>query len=174
MPLRLGIASGPEFRVNGSFHLDAAFEGNVVWLGEGVFERQDWEAHADWLLRHELLHAKIAIARLATRSGTGKRRYELLTQAGSDALQIIQAEPALRDLSVLLRTYREHGYDEVEEALVRYIQIIDAGETVPVTLPLLRARRVLNAPWGWSPLTIFRTLIWLPVCGWTARRLSRC
>ncbi|WP_127562816.1 hypothetical protein [Nioella ostreopsis] len=163
---------GPEFRGGGLLALDAAFAEGVIWIGEGVFERVDWEVQADWLLRHEILHAKIAIARLATRSGTGKRRYELLTHAGSDALQIIQAEPALRDLSVLLRAYREDGYDVVEEALVRFIQLIDAGETVPVTLSLLRARRVLNTPWGWSPLTIVRTLFWLPVCGWTAWRVS--
>lgn len=172
MPLRLGIASGPEFRANGAFHLDAAFEGDVVWISEGVFEREDWEVQADWLLRHEILHAKIAIARLATRSRTGKRRYELLIDAASDAALFIHTLPALRDLSALLISYRENGLDDVEEGLVRYIQLIDAGDGAPVTLPLLRARRVLNAPWGWSPLTIFRTLIWLPVCGWTARRVS--
>jgi hypothetical protein len=172
MPLRLGIASGPELRANGTLDLDGAFAGGVVWLNERLFEREDWEAQADWLVCHEILHAKVAIARLATRSGTGKRRYELLIDAASDALQFIHASSALRDLSALLVAYRENGFDDVEEGLVRYIQLIDAGENVPVTLPLLRARRVLNAPWGWSPLTIFRTLIWLPVCGWTARRLS--
>lgn len=173
MPLRLGIASGPEFRGGGSLALDAAFAGNVIWIGEEVFDREDWEAQADWLLRHEILHAKIAIARLATRSGTGKRRYELLAEAASDALRLIHVEPALRDLSALLAAYRENGFDDIEEALVRYTQLLDAGEQVPVTLPLLRARHVLSAPWGWSPLTVFRTLMWLPVCGWTARRVHQ-
>jgi hypothetical protein len=170
MPLRLGIASGPEFRVNGALHLDAAFVGNVVWISEAVFEREDGEAQADWLLRHEILHAKIAIARLATRSGIEKRRWALLVDAASDAARFIHALPALRGLSALLVAYRENGFDDVEEALVRYIQLMEAGEEVPVTLPLLRARRVLSAPWGWSPLTIFRTVMWLPVCGWTVRR----
>ncbi|PWL33832.1 hypothetical protein [Marivita sp. XM-24bin2] len=172
MPVRLGIASGLEFRGGGSLALDAAFAENVIWIGEGVFGREDWEAQAEWLLRHEILHAKIAIAHMATRSRTGKRRYELLIDAASDAALFIHTLPALRDLSALLISYRENGLDDVEEGLVRYIQLIDAGDGVPVTLPLLRARRVLNAPWGLSPLTIFRTLIWLPVCGWTARRSS--
>ena len=63
------------------------------------------------------------------------------------------------------------GFDNVEEALVRYNQRIDSGEVVPVTKGLLRARRALTVPWGWFPLTIFRTLLWLPTCGWTSLRL---
>jgi hypothetical protein len=173
MPLRLGIGPGPAVRINGALDVDAAFGDGVIWIDERVFRRKDWEAQVAWLLHHEILHAKVAIARLATRSRAGKRRYELLTEAALDAVRLIHAVPARQDLSALLLAYREGGFDDVEEALVRYIQLIEGRADVPVTPALLRACRVLSAPWGWSPLTVFRTILWLPVCGWTVRQMPR-
>jgi hypothetical protein len=171
MPLRLGVTAEPRFCVGNGLVADAAFVDGVRWLHERVFEGPDWEARAEWLLRHEILHAKISVARLATRSWLGKRRLALLAAAARDALRLAHSTPSLIQLSSLLNAYREAGLDEVEEALVRYVEILAANKEAPVTLKLLGARRVLNGPWGWSPLKLFRTVLWLPVCGWTVRSL---
>ena len=169
MPLRLGLTDDPAFGVGDGLVCDAAFDGGVVWLHERVFEGPEWEARAGWLLRHEILHAKIAVARMTTRAWLGKRRIKNLEAAALDALQLAYMNPSLEELTNLLIVYQEGGLDAAEEALVRYVQLLDADEEVYVTPSLLRARRVLNRPWGWFPLCLLRTLLWLPVCGWTMR-----
>lgn len=169
MPLRLGVTDDPEFRAGDGLICDAAFVDGVIWLHERVFEGSDWEARASWLLEHEVFHAKIAVARMATRSRLGKRRLRILEEAAHDAISLIHLTPSLVPLAGLLSTYRRAGLDEVEEALVRYVQMMDAGEKIPVTSLLLKARRIMKSPWGWYPLSLFRTALWLPVCGWTVR-----
>lgn len=169
MPLRLGVIDDPEFCAGDGLTCDAAFVDGVIWLHERVFAGQDWEARADWFLRHEILHAKIAVVRMASRSWLGKRRLGLLDKAARDALRLAHTTPSLRELSALLIVYQESGLDEAEEGLVRYFQLLDAGEQVPLTPVLMQARRVLNGPWGWTPFNLFRTVLWLPVCGWTVR-----
>jgi hypothetical protein len=169
MPLRLGVTDDPAFCAGDGLLSDAAFDGRVVWIHERVFEEPNWEARASWLLEHEILHAKIAVARMTTRSWLGKRRLEILDHAGRDALRLIHRTPSLAELSVLLAMYRRAGLDEVEEALVRYVQMMDADEQIPVTSFILKARRIITPPWGWYPFSLFRTALWIPVCGWTVR-----
>jgi len=169
MPLRLGVTDDPAFCAGDGLLSDAAFDGRVIWIHERVFQEPNWGARASWLLEHEILHAKIAVARMTTRSWLGKRRLGILKKAARDALRLAHTTPSLRNLSNLLAVYRESGLDEAEEGLVRYVQLLDAGDQVPVTPVLMQARRVLNGPWGWAPLSLFRTMIWLPVSGWTAR-----
>jgi hypothetical protein len=169
MPFKLGVTDDPEFSAGDGLISDAAYDDGVIWLHERVLAGPGWEAQADWFLRHEILHAKIAVARMATRSWLGKRRLEILDHAARDALGFIHSTPSLADLSVLLATYRRAGLDEAEEALVRYTQMMEADKEIPVTLLLLKARRILMSPWGCYPFSMFRTLLWLPVCGWTVR-----
>lgn len=169
MPLRLGVTDDPEFCAGDGLICDAAYVDGVIWLHERVFAGPDWEARTSWLLRHEIYHAKLAVARMATRSWLGKRRVEILEHAGRDALCLIQSTPSLAELSALLATYRRAGLDEVEEALVRYTQMMEAGDEIPVTRLLLAARRIMQSPCGRYPLNLFRIALWLPVCGWTVR-----
>lgn len=169
MPLRMGVTDDPAFCAGDGLLSDAAFDGTVIWIHERVFLEPNWGARAEWLLKHEILHAKIAVARIDTRSWLGKRRLRLLDGAAQDALWLAHTTPSLRELSDLLIVYQERGLDEAEEALVRYIQLLDTGEQVPVTPILMQARRVLNRPWGRSPFSFLRTVLWLPVCGWTVR-----
>ncbi|TMV88192.1 hypothetical protein FGG78_17505 [Thioclava sp. BHET1] len=169
MPLRLGVTDDPAFCAGDGLLSDAAFDGRVVWIHERVFEEPNWEARASWLLEHEILHAKMAVALVANRSWLGKRRLGILEKAARDALRLAHMTPSLRELSDLLIVYQESELDEAEEALVRYIQLLDAGEKMPMTPVLMQAQRILNGPWGWAPFSIFRTVLWLPVCGWTAR-----
>lgn len=169
MPLRLGVTDDPAFCAGDGLLSDAAFDGRVIWIHERVFWEPNWRVRAEWLLKHEILHAKIAVARMTTRSSIGKRRLGILDKAARDALRLIRITPTLAELSVLLDDYREAGLDEVEEALVRYVQMMDAGEEMPVTSLLLKARRIMKSSLGWYPLSLFRTALWLPVCGWTVR-----
>lgn len=169
MPLRLGVTDDPAFCAGDGLLSDATFDGRVVWIHERVFEEPNWEARASWLLEHEILHAKIAVARMATQSWLGKRRLGIVDKAAYDALRLAHTTPSLRELSDLLIVYQESGLDEVEEGLVRYVQLLGTDEEVPVTPALLRAWRVLNRPWGWSPFLLLRTALWLPVCCWTMR-----
>ncbi|ATX65221.1 hypothetical protein LY39_03403 [Roseinatronobacter bogoriensis subsp. barguzinensis] len=169
MPLRLGVIDDPDFQLGDGLECDAAFIEDVIWLHERVFDGPDWEARAGWLLRHEILHAKIAVANIATGTWLGKRRFKILEAAAHDALRLAHSTPSLYELSVLLTTYEKSGLDEAEEALVRYIQLLQAKETVPITPTLLKAKQFLSRPWGRSPLCLLRTIVWLPVCGRTAR-----
>ncbi|WP_340240373.1 hypothetical protein [Sulfitobacter pontiacus] len=169
MPLRLGVTDDPEFCAGDGLACDAALFDGVIWLHERMFALPGWEAGADWFLKHEILHAKIAMARMATWSWLGNRRLKILDHAGRDALRLVHSTPSLKDLSVLLTAYRKAGLDEVEEALVRYVQMMDAGEGIPVTGSLLKARRIIKTSWGWYTPNLFRIALWLPVCGWTVR-----
>ncbi|MDF3355270.1 hypothetical protein HKX17_15700 [Sulfitobacter sp. KE34] len=169
MPLKLGVTDEPSFCVGGGLKADAAFIDGVIWLHERTFLEREWNIQAEWLLTHEILHAKIHVARMATQSWLGKRRLGILELAARDALWLTHSTPALAQLSALLVKYRETGLDDAEEALVRVLQLLDVNDEVPVTPMLLRARRLLNQPWGWSPLKMFRTVLWLPVCAWTVR-----
>jgi hypothetical protein len=169
MPLKLGVTTEPSFCVVGGLDADAAFIDGVIWLHERVFMTPDWSIRAEWLLTHEVLHAKIHVARMASRSWLGKRRLGILELAARDALWLTHSHPPLAPLSAVLVQYRDAGLDDAEEALVRYLQLLDEDDEFPVTPMLLRARRILHQRWGWSPLKMFRTMLWLPVCAWTVR-----
>ena len=139
MPLKLGVTDEPRFCVGDGLEADAAFIDGVIWLHERVFLGGDWNIRAEWLLKHEILHAKIYVARMATRSWLGKRRLGILEVAAHDALWLTHSTPTLAQLSALLVQYRETGLDDAEEALTRYVQLLDLDDELPVTPMLLRS-----------------------------------
>ena len=174
LPIRLGIDNGSfmnDFEDIGD--LGGAFDGRTIWINERVFDEPDWQTRTAWLLRHEILHAKIAAIRCAQTSWLGRRRWNLVCQAAIDAWALSQEHPDLTELAALLDQYEDSCFDDIEEALVRIIQLLEDGHPLPTAQSLEKALIILAWPGGLNPLNIVRILAWLPWVGWTVRTSSQ-
>lgn len=173
-PIRLGIAEpGALGSIGGIGDLEGAFFGATVWINRAVFCSPHGPEIAEWIIDHEILHAKIAIRRMQVNSWIGRYRYGILCNAANDALDLAYHDPALAELTEILGKYSETEYDVGEEALVRIVQIILAGYDLPQSTALRKAVKLLGRPWGRNPVYLLRIALSLPICIWTARSPSR-
>lgn len=147
--------------------LDGFFDGNVIWLNAQVFEYPDWRENCDWLLEHEILHAKIDALRFARPNWLGLRRWAIIDRAMGEAWLLAQDRPDLQELAGLLDRYEIEGFDVGEEALVRVIQMLYAGSSLPMPAAIRRAARLLSKPRGADPRSLLGVLGSLPWAAWT-------
>jgi hypothetical protein len=172
-PIRLGISEpGALGSITGIGDLEGAFFGVTIWINRAVFYSLHGPEIAEWIIDHEILHAKIAIRRVQINSWIGRHRYSILCNAAADALDLAYHDPVLAELAEILSKYSETEYDAGEEALVRIVQMILAGYDLPQSSALKKAVKLLGRPWGRNPVYLLRIALSLPICIWTARSPS--
>lgn len=169
-PFSLGIApTGSLGEIDGIGDIDGAFITNTIWINEAVFEIERSLGVANWIITHEILHAKIAILRMKQGTWIGQYRFNLLHRAADEALELTFHNPALADLREVLNRYEAYGLDAGEEGLVRIVQMLLEGQDLPQSDALSRAVKLLARPWGRNPLAFLRITLSLPICIWTKR-----
>lgn len=173
-PYSFGIAPpGGLGEIAGIGDLDGAFIGKTIWINEAVFESERGLEVADWVITHEILHAKIRILRSGDNSWVGRYRLNILHNAADDALALAYQHPDLTEIAKALDQYEACGYDVGEEGLVRILQLILDGNDLPQSQALRKAAKLLGRPWGWRPTQILRIAVSLPICAWTMRSPHR-
>lgn len=169
-PYSFGIApAGALGEIAGIGELDGAFIGKTIWINEAVFELERGLEVADWVITHEILHAKIRILRLGDNNWIGRHRLNILHHAADDALALVLHHPDLTEIATALDQYDSCGYDVGEEGLVRIVQLILDDYDLPQSRALRKAAKLLGRPWGWRPTQILRIVLSLPICVWTLR-----